>query len=273
MPRRREGTSSDRRSTSSGELGFEPAVSATGPPTRHAAIRRRRPAPHRPRRPRAPAARRGCAVASPRPSCCSARSPRWAAATPLFAADVRRRRHRDQRRRHRRRAGSCTETAASPATARTCRASQGRGPSLIGVGGAAVYFQVSTGRMPAAEPGRQRRRARTPKFTEEQTRAARRLRRSRSAAARRSRPATLRGDDAEHRRGRRAVPAQLRVLPRHHRQGRAAVGRQGRAVAERGHRHADLHGDAVRPGEHAGLQRQPDHPGRRSRRSSPTSRR
>ena len=30
---------------------------------------------------------------------------------------------------------------------------QDRGPSLIGVGEAAVYFQVSTGRMPAAEPG------------------------------------------------------------------------------------------------------------------------
>jgi ubiquinol-cytochrome c reductase cytochrome c subunit len=29
----------------------------------------------------------------------------------------------------------------------------GRGPSLIGTGGAAVYFQVATGRMPAAQQG------------------------------------------------------------------------------------------------------------------------
>ena len=40
------------------------------------------------------------------------------------------------------------DAAASPATARTSRACANRGPSLIGVGEAAVYFQVHTGRMP-----------------------------------------------------------------------------------------------------------------------------
>ena len=52
-----------------------------------------------------------------------------------------------------------TTTPASPATARTCRAWQDRGPSLIGVGEAAVYFQVSTGRMPLARQEAAGRRA------------------------------------------------------------------------------------------------------------------
>jgi ubiquinol-cytochrome c reductase cytochrome c subunit len=43
-----------------------------------------------------------------------------------------------------------------------------RGPSLIGVGSAAAYFQVSTGRMPATAQGAQIPR-KDPKFTEAQT--------------------------------------------------------------------------------------------------------
>ncbi|MCU1657772.1 MAG: Cytochrome bc1 complex cytochrome c subunit [Pseudonocardiales bacterium] len=43
-----------------------------------------------------------------------------------------------------------------------------RGVSLIGVGGAAVYFQVSTGRMPASGQGAQQSR-KTAKFDEQQT--------------------------------------------------------------------------------------------------------
>jgi ubiquinol-cytochrome c reductase cytochrome c subunit len=45
-----------------------------------------------------------------------------------------------------------------------------QGPSLIGVGGAAVYFQVDTGRMPAPGQGATIQR-KTPKFTDAQTRA------------------------------------------------------------------------------------------------------
>jgi ubiquinol-cytochrome c reductase cytochrome c subunit len=45
---------------------------------------------------------------------------------------------------------------------------KGQGPSLIGVGGAAVYFQVSTGRMPATGQGAYEAR-KEPKFTEKQT--------------------------------------------------------------------------------------------------------
>jgi ubiquinol-cytochrome c reductase cytochrome c subunit len=43
-----------------------------------------------------------------------------------------------------------------------------RAPSLIGVGGASVYFQVSTGRMPASGQGPDERR-KTAKFDEQQT--------------------------------------------------------------------------------------------------------
>jgi ubiquinol-cytochrome c reductase cytochrome c subunit len=44
----------------------------------------------------------------------------------------------------------------------------GRGPSLLGVGAANVYFQVSTGRMPAAFQGAYQER-KTAKFTEDET--------------------------------------------------------------------------------------------------------
>ena len=43
-----------------------------------------------------------------------------------------------------------------------------RAPALIGVGGASVYFQVSTGRMPASGQGADQKR-KTAKFTEDQT--------------------------------------------------------------------------------------------------------
>ena len=45
----------------------------------------------------------------------------------------------------------------------------GRGPSLVGVGSASVYFQVSTGRMPAPNQGANELR-KPDKFTEQQTR-------------------------------------------------------------------------------------------------------
>jgi len=44
---------------------------------------------------------------------------------------------------------------------------RGQGPSLIGVGGAAVYFQVSTGRMPLSQQGSYAER-KPAKFTEKQ---------------------------------------------------------------------------------------------------------
>jgi quinol---cytochrome-c reductase cytochrome c subunit len=46
---------------------------------------------------------------------------------------------------------------------------QGRGPTLVGVGSASVYFQVSTGRMPAPNQGAYELR-KPNRFTEQQTR-------------------------------------------------------------------------------------------------------
>jgi ubiquinol-cytochrome c reductase cytochrome c subunit len=45
----------------------------------------------------------------------------------------------------------------------------GRGPTLVGVGSASVYFQVSTGRMPAVTQGPNNLR-KPPRYTEEETR-------------------------------------------------------------------------------------------------------
>ena len=47
---------------------------------------------------------------------------------------------------------------------------EGRGPSLIGVGSAAVEFQVNTGRMPMAAQGAQAPEANYPVFDEEEAR-------------------------------------------------------------------------------------------------------
>jgi ubiquinol-cytochrome c reductase cytochrome c subunit len=47
---------------------------------------------------------------------------------------------------------------------------QGRGPSLIGVGSAAVEFQVETGRMPAARPQQAQVGRKPPVFTDNQAR-------------------------------------------------------------------------------------------------------
>ncbi len=46
---------------------------------------------------------------------------------------------------------------------------EGRGPTLVGVGSAATYFQVSTGRMPAVTQGPNNLR-KDPRFNEQQTR-------------------------------------------------------------------------------------------------------
>ncbi len=61
------------------------------------------------------------------------------------------------------------------------------GPSLIGVGQAAVYFQVSTGRMPADANGAQKPR-KQPRVQRGPDRRPGRVRRSPTAAARRFRP-------------------------------------------------------------------------------------
>ena len=89
-----------------------------------------------------------------------------------------------------------------------------RGPSLIGVGQAAAYFQVSTGRMPADANGAQMPR-KQPVFTDEQIDALGAFIQSNGGGPSRSRRQPA--DDAERRQGRRAVPAELRLLPQLHR--------------------------------------------------------
>ena len=59
------------------------------------------------------------------------------------------------------------ETSCVHATAQTCRVSPTAGPSLVGVGEAAVYFQVDTGRMPAQSQGAQAPQ-KPPNFDENQ---------------------------------------------------------------------------------------------------------
>ena len=111
---------------------------------------------------------------------------------------------------------------------------QAAGPSLIGVGAAAVDFQVGTGRMPLAQTGvagPAQEAGPTPR---------RRSRRSRPTSPRwpRARRSRRRGvvrrqhGDAEQSRGRGAVPHQLRVLPQLRRSRRRAARRQVRAVAD-----------------------------------------
>ena len=89
--------------------------------------------------------------------------------------------------------------------------------------GASVYFQVSTGRMPATQQGAQVPQKK-PKFDEQRDAAARGLR---AVGRRRARDPDRRPARVRRRpgRGRRAVPAQLRLLPRLRRPGRRAVRR------------------------------------------------
>ena len=103
---------------------------------------------------------------------------------------------------------------------------------LIGVGAAAVDFQVGTGRMPAAGPGAQIQQTEV-QFTT----------RTRSPSSRRTSPRSAPGpaipDAASTRpgaggdigQGRRAVPHQLRAVPQLRRHGRRADPRQVRARA------------------------------------------
>ncbi len=144
---------------------------------------------------------------------------------------------------------------------------KGRAPSLYDVGGASVYFQVSTGRMPLSGQGADVKR-KTAKFNEQQTKQLAAYIQSVGGGPTPADQAARR----RHRRRRRPVRRQLRVLPRPHVQGRSAVGRQDGSVAVPGDRRPDLRGDDDRAREHADLQRQRADTRRRSRRSSSTSR-
>lgn len=141
-----------------GEFGFEPAVSATGATgDGDDAPRRKRPAK------RASRLRRKVAASAVLLGALAAMGGSYAAfATTSGASDT---------------GTSASDIAAGrqlfQVSCITCHGAnlegiKGQGPSLIGVGGAAVYFQVSTGRMPATGQGAYEPR-KEAKFDEKQT--------------------------------------------------------------------------------------------------------
>jgi quinol---cytochrome-c reductase cytochrome c subunit len=144
-----------------GELGFEPAVPVTGADSRADGDAEPRPARSRLRGPKSPLRRRLLAVVVLLGALGS-----MGAGYAVFASSS---------------GASSSEAAADDVAAGrqlyqtsciTCHGAnlQGihdRGISLLGVGGAAVYFQVSTGRMPLTGQGPDAPR-KTAKFTEQQ---------------------------------------------------------------------------------------------------------
>ncbi len=110
-----------------------------------------------------------------------------------------------------------------------------RGPSLIGVGQAAVYFQVATGRMPLADNGAQAAR-KQPTFTPEQTAQLGAYIQANGGGP--QVPVESDGTSAStdqpraDRSGWRAVSTELRLLPQLHRSGRCPLAGQVRTLAE-----------------------------------------
>ena len=143
-------------------LGFEPAVSATGAQADTTA-EEKVTAVQRPRRRRSALRRRVTAFAILIAALGSMGSAYAAFASSSGAADS---------------ADSATSIAHGKqlyeVSCITCHGAnlegiKDQGPSLIGVGGAAAYFQVSTGRMPATGQGATIQR-KTAKFSDQQTR-------------------------------------------------------------------------------------------------------
>ena len=112
-------------------------------------------------------------------------------------------------------------------------------PSLIGAGAAAVYFQMSTGRMPAKEVGAENERKPvtfTPRQIDDIAGYIASL--GGGPAIPTAEQVDPRTGDPAHRLA--AVQRQLRTVPRLRRGGRRADLRQGRAAADRGHADPDL---------------------------------
>jgi ubiquinol-cytochrome c reductase cytochrome c subunit len=137
------------------EIGFEPAVSATGATGDEGKAKRR---PHRrlrgiPRRIGAAAVLLG-ALAMMGSAYAAFATTSGATDTGTSAADIQ--------------AGQqLYQVSCITCHGQNLEGVTGQGPSLIGVGGAAVYFQVSTGRMPAPQQGSYMDR-KEAKFTEQQ---------------------------------------------------------------------------------------------------------
>ena len=151
---------------------------------------------------------------------------------------------------------------------------QDRGPSLIGVGEAAVYFQVSTGRMPAMRGEAQAPR-KAPIFDEAQIDALGAYVQANGGGPLVPRDAngqiaeqSLLGNDV----ARGGDLFRLNCASCHNFTGKGGALSSGKYApdARAGHARADLHRDADRPAEHAQVLRPPARPRRRSATSSPT---
>ena len=127
-------------------------------------------------------------------------------------------------------------------------------PSLVGAGAAAVYFQMSTGRMPAKEVGAENNRG-PVKFTEQQI-----YQIADYVASLGGGPAIPTAEQVSTEGANTALGSQLfnancAAVPRLRRGGRRAHLRQGRTAADSGHSDADLYGDADRARGDAGVLR------------------
>ena len=143
-------------------------------------------------------------------------------------------------------------------------------PSLVGAGAAAVYFQMSTGRMPAKEVGAENGRG-PVKFTEQQIYEIADYVASLGGGPAIPTAEQVSTDGSEHRSRVKPVPGQLRAVPRLCRRRRRAHLRQVRTAADPVHADADLYGDADRARGDAGVLRRRAQPVRPSATSSPTS--
>jgi ubiquinol-cytochrome c reductase cytochrome c subunit len=140
-----------------GELGFEPAVSATGAePASSTPSADARPRRNRLRRRLGAGAVLVAALMSMGGAYTLFASTSGASDTNSSAADIAAGRQ-------------LFETSCITCHGANLQGVQDRGVPLLGVGGAAVYFQVSTGRMPATQQGAEQFR-KTAKFNDEQTR-------------------------------------------------------------------------------------------------------
>ena len=180
----------------------------------------------------------------------------------------------DRDRRHRQRREALPGQLRHLPRARRARAASA-GPSLIGVGAAAVDFQVGTGRMPLQATGPQAPAEATSSSSEQEIAELRRTSR-RSAPARRSRPrSTSSGVATTSALAEGGELFRVNCAMCHNFAGAGGALTRGKyAPALDGvDREAHLRGDGHRPAVDAGLQRRQHHAGGEAETSSPTSRR
>ena len=132
------------------------------------------------------------------------------------------------------------------------------GPSLIGVGSAAVYFQVSTGRMPLKEVEAEAPR-KPPVLNEVQTRAVAAYIQSLGGGPTIPSPAQVSTVGADVGLGQELFTENCSQCHNFVGAGGALTYGKYAPATDPVHANPDLHGHADRPGGHAGVQRHYDH--------------